>query len=48
MVNNSTNINKTTITFQIKAVNTKKTTTSDVRNPGPGLGPEQRSVAGLN
>ena len=38
MVNNSTNIStKRTITSHINSLNTNKTTTYDVGNPGPGL-----------
>ena len=38
MVNNSTNIStKRTITSHINSLNTKKTTTYDVGNPGSGL-----------
>ena len=38
MINNSININKTTV----KPFNTKKAMTYDVENPGPGLGQAQK------
>jgi hypothetical protein len=34
------------LSSQLNSMNTKKTTTYDVGNPGPGLG--QKNVAGLN
>jgi hypothetical protein len=37
MVNNSTNINKTTITSHLKPLNTKKTMTYRFGNPSSGL-----------
>jgi hypothetical protein len=45
MVNNSTNINKTNnqLSFKLKPLSTKKTTTYGIGNPGPDLG-----QAGLN
>ena len=42
IVNNSTNINKRTITSHLNSMNTKRTTTYDVGNPDPGLGQAQR------
>jgi len=43
MVNNSTIINKTkTITSHLNSLNTKKTMTYDVVNPGPNLGQAQK------
>ena len=43
MVNNSTNGNKTKkyLSSQLISLNTKKTTTHDVGDPGPGLGQTQ-------
>jgi len=37
IVSNSNNINKAKITSHMNSLNTKKTTTYDVRNLGPGL-----------
>jgi len=44
MVINSTNTNKTysTTTSHLNSLNTQKTTTYDVGNPGPGLGQAQK------
>ena len=42
MVNLSTNNNKTTISSYLTSINTKETTTYDIGNPGPGLGPVQK------
>ena len=43
MVKKSTNIStKRTITFHINSLSTKKTTTYEVRNPGPGLRQAQK------
>jgi hypothetical protein len=49
MIINSTNINKMNnhLSSELNLLNTKKTTTYDVGNPGPDLGQAQR-VAGLN
>jgi hypothetical protein len=49
MVINSTNINKMNnhLSSELNLLNTKKTTTYDVGNPGPDLGQAQH-VAGLN
>jgi len=41
MINNSTNI-KQTITSHLHSLNTKKTMTYDIGNPGPGLGQAQK------
>ena len=52
MVNNSTNINKTNnhLSSQLNSLNTDKTTTYYVGNPGPGLGQAHKSgrVAPVN
>jgi hypothetical protein len=42
MVNNSANINKTYNDLLTFSLNTKKTTTCDIGNPGPGLGQAQK------
>ena len=49
MVINSTNINKTNIhlSFQLTSLNTEKTMTYDVENPGPVLGQAQQ-CGGVN
>jgi len=48
MVINSTNINKTNkhLSPLLNSLNTKQTTTSDVRNPGPRN--RHKNVTGLN
>ena len=42
MINNTININKTTVASHLEPFNINKTMTYDVENPGPGLGQAQK------
>jgi len=48
LVNNSSNINKTENHLSSYNTEHKKTTTYDVRNPGPGLGKAQEKFEDVN